>query len=66
MTLAEWEERWTLNGDHLHCNNCKVAQWPFNAGQAFLHELDCAYQIGEPDYPWRDLARIARTELRNS
>jgi hypothetical protein len=64
MTLAEWEARWTLNGDHLYCNGCRLAQWPYNASQAFLHELDCLYQRIEPEFPWRDLARIMQPDGR--
>jgi hypothetical protein len=64
MTLAEWEARWTLNGDHLHCKTCKVAQWPFNASQSFLHDIDCDDHRAEPDYPWRDLARIMAADQK--
>jgi hypothetical protein len=65
MTIADWEARWTLNGDHLRCNGCQLAQWPFNAGQSFLHELDCPAQSGEPEYPWRDLARIVAADQKS-
>jgi hypothetical protein len=62
MTLAEWEAKWTLNGDHLYCNRCRLAQWPYNAGHSFLHDLDCPALSAEPEYPWRDLARIVSAD----
>jgi hypothetical protein len=58
MTLDEWQKRWTLNGDHLHCVCCKVVQWPYNAARPFPHEANCANQSEEDQHPWRDLARI--------
>ena len=63
MTLEEWETHWELNGDHLHCINCRIAQWPFNAAQPFPHASSCT-RSGEVEFPWRELARIvAATRL---
>jgi hypothetical protein len=58
MMLKDWEARWKLNGDHLHCTSCKVAQWTYNASQSFLHDLDCKNQRGQAEYPWKDLVKI--------
>lgn len=64
MTLEQWETRWTLNGDHLYCNECRLAQWPYNAGHSFLHDLDCTLQRDEPDYPWLELVRIVKARKK--
>lgn len=51
MTLAECEAKWTLNGDHLYCNEGRLAQWPYDAGRSFLPDLDCTNLRAEPEYP---------------
>lgn len=63
MTLDQWETRWALNGDHLHCVSCKIAQWPYNAAHPFPHASECA-RSGTEEFPWRELAVIvAATRL---
>lgn len=61
MTLQDWETRWMLDADHLHCLSCQVKQWPFNSGQPFPHASECV-RSGKTEYPWGELAGILRAE----
>lgn len=56
--LAQWNEDWILEGDHLDCKVCGFSQWPKEAQLPFIHKPTCRAVGAYDQFPWRDLAWI--------
>lgn len=63
--IEEWNQTWTLEGDHLDCKVCGFSQWPQEAQHPFTHKPGCAAAGAYDQFPWRDLAWIIQQMKRD-